>query len=58
MKRRSDAAIRGEAFVHVYGTNCGQRLHAIASERGAEVEEVDADNFDGASYDMKVKSWV
>lgn len=48
MKRRSDAAIRGEAFVHVYGKDCGQRLQAIAAERGAEVEEVDADNFDGA----------
>ena len=48
MKKRSDAAIRGEAFVHVYGTDCGQRLHAIAAERGAELEEVDADNFDGA----------
>ena len=48
MTRRSDAAIRGEAFVHVYGTECGQRLEAIAAERGAEIEEVDADNFDGA----------
>jgi Zn-dependent peptidase ImmA (M78 family) len=48
MKKRSDAAIRGEAFVHVYGTDCAQRLEAIAAERGADVEEVDADNFDGA----------
>lgn len=48
MKRRNDAAIRGEAFVHVHGTDCGRRLNAIAAERGAEVEEVDAENFDGA----------
>ena len=48
MKRRSDAAIRGEAFVHLYGADCGRRLQAIAAERGAEIEEVDAVNFDGA----------
>jgi hypothetical protein len=48
MKRRSDATIRGEAFVHLHGSDCGRRLAAIATERGAEVEEVDAENFDGA----------
>ena len=48
MKRRSNAAIRGEAFVHVHGTDCSRRLVAIAAARGAEVEEVDAENFDGA----------
>ena len=45
---KSSAATFARAFVSIHGVDCAHRLGAIGPTIGREIEEVDADNFEGA----------
>lgn len=47
MKESSVAAF-ARGFIAVHGVDCARRLDTVVSAIGLEVEEVDADNFEGA----------
>lgn len=40
--------IYAQGFLDTFGSDCGQRLHDIASTIGLTIQEVDAESFDGA----------
>lgn len=46
-RQRSNAAIFAEAVVSQFGTDCGLRLDAVASEMGAKIVETDSATYDG-----------